>query len=577
MVNFMHRGIIRISLPILLLGPFFLPAEPIMRAGQIYAPASGHNGAVVAAEPHAARAGLEVLQAGGNAVDSAVTVGFCLAVTLPRAGNIGGGGFLLFHGTNEGKTFALDYRETAPAAAHRDMFLNENGAVVEDRSLNSPLASGIPGTVAGLLEAHRRFGSLPLGELIEPAIRLARDGFPVHEALLEQLQEVESSQRIKAVARRTYLGPDDRPPELGEIFRQPELASTLERIALHGRDGFYKGPVAGDIVESLSILGGCMTLEDLANYKPVWRDPVVGEYQGHTIVSMPPPSSGGVHLIQMLNLLENFPLSEWGHNSLKSSHIMVEVMKRAYADRSEYLGDPDFTDVPIRELLSEAYEQSVLMELDLRVPTPSTDIRPGTLPLPSECPETSHFSIIDAEGNAVSNTYTLNLSFGSGIMTEKTGILMNNEMDDFSAKPGVPNAYGLIGGEANAVQPGKRPLSSMTPTIVLKDGKVRIVTGSPGGSRIINTVLHVILNLLTFDMNAVEANHAPRFHHQWLPDKVRIERDFPVETLRVMKELGYAFEKNLNIGSAQTIVRDADGGLSASSDPRRLGGTALVY
>jgi gamma-glutamyltranspeptidase/glutathione hydrolase len=577
MVNRMQRSVIRISLSILLLGISFLPAEPIMRAGQIYRPASGRNGAVAAAEPHAAQAGLDVLKAGGNAVDSAVTVGFCLAVTLPRAGNIGGGGFLLYHGADTEETYALDYRETAPASAHRDMFLNESGDVVADRSRNSPLASGVPGTVAGLLEAHRRFGTLPLQQLIEPAIRLTRQGFPVHEALLEQLRKVESSDRFNPVARRTYLGRDDKAPDLGEIFRQPELANTLERIALHGRDGFYTGPVAEDIVDSLSEMGGCMTLGDLANYKPVWRDPVIGEYQGNTIVSMPPPSSGGVHLIQMLNLLENFPLSEWGHNSLKSSHIMIEVMKRAYADRSKYLGDPDFSDVPVGKLISDAYEQSILEKLDLREPTPSTDIRPGTLPIQAESPETTHFSIVDAEGNAVSNTYTMNFSFGSGIMTNNTGILMNNEMDDFSAKPGVPNAYGLVGGEANAVHPGKRPLSSMTPTIVLKDGKVHVVTGSPGGSRIINTVLHVILNLLTFDMNAAEANHAQRFHHQWFPDKVRIERGFPVDTLRMLKELGYGFEKSENIGSAQTIVRDTDGGLSASADPRRLGGTALVY
>jgi gamma-glutamyltranspeptidase/glutathione hydrolase len=577
MVIRMQRSVIRISLSILLLGISFLPAEPIMRAGQIYRPASGRNGAVAAAEPHAAQAGLDVLKAGGNAVDSAVTVGFCLAVTLPRAGNIGGGGFLLYHGADTEETYALDYRETAPASAHRDMFLNESGDVVADRSRNSPLASGVPGTVAGLLEAHRRFGTLPLQQLIEPAIRLARQGFPVHEALLEQLRKVESSDRFNPVARCTYLGPDDTTPELGDIFRQPELANTLERIALHGRDGFYTGPVAEDIVDSLSEMGGFMTLGDLANYKPVWRDPVMGDYQGNTIVSMPPPSSGGVHLIQMLNLLENFPLSEWGHNSLKSSHIMIEVMKRAYADRSKYLGDPDFSDVPVGKLISEAYEQSILEKLDLREPTPSTDIRPGTLPIQAESPETTHFSIVDAEGNAVSNTYTMNFSFGSGIMTNNTGILMNNEMDDFSAKPGVPNAYGLIGGEANAVHPGKRPLSSMTPTIVLKDGKVHVVTGSPGGSRIINTVLHVILNLLMFDMNAAEANHAPRFHHQWLPDRVRIERGFPVDTYRMLEELGYEFEKSENIGSAQTIVRDTDGGLSASTDPRRLGGTALVY
>lgn len=424
-----------ISLVYLLTGTVSLIAEPILRAGQIHRPVTGRNGAVPAA------AGLEVLKNGGNAVDAAVTVGFCLAVTLPRAGNIGGGGFLLYHDGQSGQSHALDYREVAPHKAHHDMFLDAEVNVDPELSRYSPLASGVPGTVAGLIEAHRRFGTLPLADLMAPAIRLAREGFPVHEALREQFTNV----------------------------------------------------------------------------------------------------------AQMLKLLENFPLGQRGHNSAQSTHITVEVMKRAYADRSKFLGDPDFFEVP------------------------------GNQAMDMESPETTQFFIVDAWGNAVSNTYTLNFSFGSGIMTHSTGILLNNEMDDFSAKSGVPNAYGLIGGEANSVEPGKRPLSSMTPTLILRDGSIHGVTGSPGDSRIINTVLQVILNLLVYEMNFAEANNAPRFHHQWLPDILRIERGFPSDTLRMLKELGYQTETSYTIGTAQTIVRHEEGLLSVASDPRRLGGTALAY
>lgn len=553
-----------------------IAAAPIQRGDVIFRPVVATNGMVVGAEAQAAEAALEVLKKGGNAVDAAVTMGFTLAVTLPRAGNIGGGGFMLVHLADSGETLALDYRETAPAAAFRDMFLDEDGDPDPVLSRDSPLASGVPGTVAGLIAAHDRFGSMPLEELMAPAIKLAREGVIVQPALAESLQKAREEGRLKETAQAVFFKADGQPYAVGERLAQPDLADSLERIAANGRDGFYTGPTAEAIVNTLAASGGLMTLEDLAEYEAVWRDPVSGNYGDYAIHSMPPPSSGGVHLIQMLNLIEHFPIGTWGQNSGQGTHIIAEIMKRAYADRSQHLGDPDFASIPVAELISERYELEVLERINSMTATASVDIKPGEPVPPEESPETTHFSIVDAEGNAVSNTTTLNFSYGSGFMAAGTGILLNNEMDDFSAKPGTANAYGLIGGEKNAVEPRKRMLSSMTPTIVTQDGEVRIVTGSPGGSRIITTVLQVLLNVMEFDLNAAEATYAPRFHHQWLPDKLIVERGFPSDALRSLRLLGYTLETDGTIGAAQTIVVQ-DGLLTGASDPRRAGGAAIGY
>lgn len=563
-----------------LLGALFLGVQPgmgqpIFREGAIFRPEVAEKAMVVAAESHAAEAALAVLREGGNAVDAAVTAGFALAVTLPRAGNIGGGGFMVLHMAESGQSLALDYRETAPGASSRDMFLDENGNADPDLSRNSSLAAGVPGTVAGLLAAHARYGSQPLDELMAPAIELAREGFVVSKALARSLRKAFASGRLDATARAAFSGSDGEALKAGEQLIQTDLAAALELIAKEGRDGFYKGPTAEAIVRSLQERGGIMTLEDLAGYEPVWRTPVRGTYRGYGIVSMPPPSSGGIHLVQMLQLAENFPLGRYGHNSGQGTHILAEIMKHAYADRSEYMGDPDFSDLPVQELLSEEYEAQTLGRINSMTATPSIDIKPGYLPR-LESPETTHFSIVDKDGNAVSNTYTLNFSYGCGIMAKGTGILLNNEMDDFSAKPGVPNAYGLIGGEKNAVEAGKRMLSSMTPTLVLKDNEVRIVTGSPGGSRIITTVLQVLLNVIEYDMNAAEAVNAPRFHHQWLPDRLFVERGFPSDARQNLRALGYTLEMDGTIGGAQTIVIEGNQ-LTGAADPRREGSVAVGF
>jgi gamma-glutamyltranspeptidase/glutathione hydrolase len=550
--------------------------SPILRRDVIFHPVTASKGMVAAAEEQAAKAGLAVLQEGGNAVDAAVATGFAMAVTLPRAGNIGGGGFMMIHDAATQQTFALDYRETAPAAASRDMFLDSSGEADPEQSRYSEQAVGVPGTVAGLLEAHRRFGSLPLYRLLTPAVNLARDGFLVSPALANDLKSVHASGRFNAAAKAVFFDQKGAPFPTGSLLKQPDLAETLMRIRDLGRTGFYKGKTAELIVAALSNKRKAMSLTDLESYEPVWRDPVEGTFRGYTIRSMPPPSSGGLHLIQMLQILELFPLAEWGHNSAKTIHHLTETMKRAYADRSQYLGDPDYFEVPQGALLSDEYRDLLIASINPDKPTPSKAIAPGNLP-PIESPQTTHFSIIDRAGNAVSNTYTLNFSFGSGIMAEGSGILLNNEMDDFSAKPGVPNAYGLIGGEANAIAPGKRMLSSMTPTLVLRNGEVYLATGSPGGSRIITTVLQVILNSIEFGMNVAEAASAPRVHHQWLPDTLFIERGFPADTQQLLREMGYTLTTDGTIGSVQSVQRSPGGSLNGASDPRRSGGVTIGY
>jgi len=550
----------------------------ILAEAQRFHPVTARDHMVVSQEAQASRVGRDILRAGGNAVDAAVAVGFALAVTLPRAGNIGGGGFMIVHDGETGESLAIDYRERAPAAATRDMFLDESGEASPEKSRRSGLAVGVPGTVAGLTLAHERYGSgrFSLAELLAPAIALAREGFVVSDGLADALRSERLRERLQADPEaRSMFFAQGEPPLAGERLQIPALADTLERIAREGPAGFYEGPVAQAIVETVNARGGRMALDDLSSYAPAVRAPVRGAFGDLTIVSMPPPSSGGVHLVQMLNILEGEPLAEYGLNSAASIHLMAEAARRAYADRAVYLGDPDFVDVPVGALTSKTYAAALRGEIDRERATPSGEVAADPGRLPEESNETTHFSVIDADGNAVSNTYTLNFSFGVGFGATGTGILLNNELDDFSAKPGVPNAYGLIGGEANAVEPRKRPLSSMTPTIVLRDGDVHIVTGSPGGSRIITTTMQVILNATVHGRDIMTATAAPRVHHQWLPDYIRIEEGISEDTVRILEGMGHEVRLEPSMGATQSIMVMPDGLLHGASDPRRPDGLAL--
>ena len=562
---------------LLLAGPAGAQQATIFSEMDRIHPVWAENGMVSAQERLAAEIGRDIMAKGGNAVDAGVAVAFALAVTLPRAGNLGGGGFMLVHDAETGRTQAIDYRELAPSGASRDMFLDDKGEADSDKSLYTGAASGVPGTVAGMRMALDTYGSMPWADVIAPAIRLAEEGIIVTPDLADSLEaEREALMRHPSTAKIFFKegGAGYRP---GERLVQADLAATLKKVAAEGPDGFYKGAVAENIARAVQAAGGPMTVEDLAAYKPVLREPVRGSYRGYEIVSMPPPSSGGVHLIQILNTLEGYPIGALGHNTAETIHLMAEAMKLAYADRSEYLGDPDFVDVPVAALTSKDYAAELRGKISAEYATPSAMIGPGDL-APYESDQTTHFSVVDKAGNAVSNTYTINLNYGSGLVAEGTGVLMNNEMDDFSAKPGVPNAFGLVGGDANAVQPGKRPLSSMTPTIVLKDGETWLVTGSPGGARIITTVLQVILNTIDHGMNVAEASTAPRVHHQWLPDELRIEEGISRDTLRLLAAKGHTISEKPVMGSTQSIMRDpASGALLGASDPRRPDAATLGY
>lgn len=546
-----------------------------------FQPVIAENGMVVSQEALATTVGVDILRAGGNAVDAAVAVGFALAVTLPRAGNLGGGGFMMVHDADTGETIAIDYREKAPAAASKDMFLNEAGEADPEKSRFSGLGVGVPGTVRGLALAHQRYGSgeLSWADLLAPAIRLAREGFPVSQDLAGSLGSdwIQKHLARDPEAVRIFYGPTGGPPAVGTIMTRPDLAATLQTIADEGPDAFYLGPIAQAIVDKVNAAGGNMSLDDLAAYQATARAPVTGSYRGYTIASMPPPSSGGIHLIQILKILEGLPIAESGLNSAATIHLMAEAMKYAYADRSKHLGDPDFVDVPAAWLTSEAYAAEIRAKLDPAHATPAAEIQPGTQPAPYESPETTHFSVVDAGGNAVANTYTLNFSYGVGLVADGTGILLNNELDDFSAKPGVPNAYGLIGGAANAVGPGKRPLSSMTPTIVFKDGRVFLVTGSPGGSRIITTVLQIVVNVIDHGLDIASATAAPRVHHQWLPDEIRIEQGISPDTIRLLEEMGHTVAVKNAMGSTQSILVTPSGTLHGAADPRKAGALAAGY
>ncbi|WP_313138161.1 gamma-glutamyltransferase [Paracoccus jeotgali] len=540
-------------------------------------PVWAENGLVAAQEQVAAEVGRDILAQGGNAVDAGVAVAFALAVTLPRAGNLGGGGFMLVHDADTGETHAIDYREMAPAGASRDMFLDAEGNADSELSRYSGAASGVPGTVAGMKLVLDEFGSMEWADVIAPAIKLAEEGITVTPDLADSLEAMQERLTKYPTAAKIFYKEDGALFRPGDTLVQADLAQTLKTVAEEGPDGFYKGRIAEAIAKSVTDAGGQITVEDMANYKAVKREPVKGTYRGYEIVSMPPPSSGGVHLIQILNALEGYPIGALGANSSETIHLMAEAMKLAYADRSEYLGDPDFVDVPVDVLTSKEYAEDMRDKISAAFATPSQQIKPADL-APYESDQTTHYSIIDKEGNAISNTYTINFSYGSGLVADGTGVLMNNEMDDFSAKPGVPNAYGLIGGDANAVEPGKRPLSSMTPTIVNKDGKVWLVTGSPGGARIITTVLQVIMNMIDHDMNVAEASTAARIHHQWLPDELRIEEGISLDTQRALQAKGHTVSLEEVMGSTQSVMQDPESGyLLGASDPRRAGAATVGY
>ncbi|MGI2036783.1 gamma-glutamyltransferase [Shewanella frigidimarina] len=538
-------------------------------------PIYAKHGLVSSQEALASQIGVEILKQGGNAVDAAVAVAYALAVTLPRAGNIGGGGFMLVHLAEQNKTIAIDYRETAPAKAHKDIFLDEQGNAVDKLSREHGLAVGVPGTVMGMELALKQYGTMKMAQVIKPAIKLAKDGILVTSDLSNSLAGLKSRITQWPSSAEIFYHADGSNYQVNELLKQPELAQSLSLIAQKGSKGFYQGETAKKIVSAVQNAGGIMSLTDLANYKVIEREPVRGNYRGYEVVSMPPPSSGGIHIIEMLNVLEQFPIDKLGHNTANTLHLMAETMKYAYADRSEYLGDPDFVNVPVKQLTSKKYAKEIASKIAINKTTPSSEIRPGNL-APYESDQTTHFSVIDKWGNAVANTYTLNFSYGSGLVAKGTGILLNNEMDDFSAKPGTPNGYGLIGGDANAVEGNKRPLSSMSPTMVMKDGKPFIVTGSPGGSRIINITLQMIMNVIDHNLNIAEATAAARMHHQWLPDFIWVEHTLNRDTISLLEAKGHKVKVQESIGSTQSIMM-TEQGLFGASDPRRAGSAAIGY
>jgi len=542
-------------------------------------PVHAAHGMVASAESRASEVGVAILKKGGNAVDAAVAVGMALAVTYPVAGNLGGGGFMLIRMAS-GEAVAIDYREIAPQLASRNMYLDAQGNAIPEASLVGSRAAGVPGTVAGLALAQQKYGKLSWREVLEPARLLATNGFRLSYAQASSLRT--DKLLSKFPESRRIFQKDGHFYAPGDLFKQPELAATLLRLQTRGPREFYEGETARQIVAEMQRSQGLISLEDLKQYKPVQRAPLVGSYRGLDIITMPPPSSGGIALIEMLNVLEHFPLRTLGYNGSKTDHLLIETMKRAFADRAVHLGDPDSVKVPVAGLISKKYAAHLAESIDLHRATPSTEIHAAT-PAQLESEQTTHYSIVDSQGNAVTNTYTLNGAYGCGLTVRGAGFLLNNEMDDFAAKPGSPNGYGLVQGEANAIAPGKRPLSSMTPTIVLKNGKLYLVIGSPGGPTIITTVLQVILNVVDFDMNLREAIAAPRIHHQWLPDVVKYEAyRFPPDVRDALIGLGHKLGdtsvRGTYWGDAEGIMFDPKTGLYlGASDPRSNDSSALGY
>ena len=549
---------------------------PIIDYKERFLPVIARSGMVVGPEQLAAEVGAQILRQGGNAIDAAVATGFALAVTYPRAGNLAGGGFMLIHLADDDRETLIDYRETAPAAASRDMFLDDEGKLDKQREYFSLQSAGVPGTVAGMLYALEKYGTLTREQALAPAIALARDGIPVSYSLFFEISASAQNLRKNPAAERQFFQPDGSAYAVGDIWRQPDLAWTLSEISEEGINGFYGGEVAQLITTEMESGGGLITAQDLADYRVVERQPVRGTYKDFEIVSTPPPSSGGVHIVQMLNILEGYDLQAMGHNSAAYVHHLTESMKLAYADRSLYLADPDFVDVPVTQLVDKAYAEQQRQRIDSNVATPSVDIAPGQL-LGSESTETTHYSVADRFGNVVSNTYTLNFSFGSNIVVPGTGMLLNNEMADFASSPGSANAFGLVQGEANKIEPGKRPLSSMSPTIVFRAGEPWLATGSPGGSVIISTVLQTTLNAMVFDMNIATAAAEPRMHHQWMPDVLKMEEGFSLDTVRLLQAMGQNVDMaSRTTGRTNSIMLD-EGWLYGSSDTRRPGGWVAGY
>ena len=566
-----HSAAIAFWCAFILIGPQDGRAAPIIEGERMH-PVEARNGMVVTSHYLATRSALEVLEQGGNAVDAAVTAAFSLAVTQPRSGNIGGGGFMLISSEEKDEVIAIDYREKAPSKATAGMFLNDNNEVDANLSRFSHLAAGVPGTVAGLGLALEKYGTISLKRALAPAIKLAEEGFVVTPRFSKGLKAAEARLKKWQTSTRTFYKVDGSYYEPGDLFVQQELARTLRRIADDGVREFYQGRTAELLVAEMKRHGGLISMADMKNYHPEIRTPVHGTYRGYDIYSMSPPSSGGAHIVQILNILEGYDLGAYGHNSAHTIHLLAEAMKRAYADRSHYLGDQDFVEVPLKGITSKQYADVLRQQIDTGQATASGTIGPGA-PQPYESAETTHFSIVDRYGNAVSNTYTINFSYGSGIVVDGAGFLLNNEMDDFSAKPGVPNAYGLIGGEANKIEPNKRMLSSMSPTIVKKDRENFLVTGSPGGSRIITTTLQVIMNVIDHGLNIQSAVAAPRIHHQWLPDELRIEEGLSPDTIILLENMGHTVVRKSSMGAIQSIMV-RDGMMYGAADPRRSTGLA---
>lgn len=571
----------RIVAAFVLIVALFTPAVAQEQRRGLYTPAAtdtvhsiaAEHGMVVAQEKTAAHIGTDILKRGGNAVDAAVATGFAMAVTYPRAGNIGGGGFMLIHSAERHEDVAIDYRETAPAATTPTIFLGPDGKPDNAKSRDSALGIGVPGTPAGLALALEKYGSgkFTLAELIQPAIDLARNGIVIADDSADTLPDWHRRLARWPASAKIFSRADGTSLREGDMLVQTDLAATLEAIAAQGPRGFYEGPVAEKLSRAIDDAGGIMTMDDLKSYQPVIRNPVHGSYRGYDLVSMPLPSSGGIVLVETLNILEGFPLEQMKQGAPDSLHVLIEAMKRAYADRAHYLGDPAFVSTPVATLVTKDYAARQRAGIDLDHATPWAD---AVSAAPSrEGSNTTHFSVVDSFGNAVSNTYTLNFSYGVGLVAEGTGVLLNNELDDFTAAPGASNAYGLVGFDANLPGPKKRPLSSMSPTIVLKDGKPVLVTGSPGGSRIISTVLQVIVNVLDYHMDVAAAVAAPRLHHQWLPDEVRIERGFTDATLDALKAKGHHIVEPMGQTSANSI-EVTPAGLHGAPDPRTRGAEA---
>ncbi|MDJ0749905.1 MAG: gamma-glutamyltransferase [Woeseiaceae bacterium] len=542
--------------------------QPIYRYQDLIHPETSDDGMVAAQNRWSAAVGAEILAQGGNAVDAAVAVGFSLAVTLPRAGNIGGGGFMLIHDAATGEDIAIDFREMAPLAATRDMYLDENGDVDTERARFSHLAPGIPGTVAGLWHAHRKFGRLTWAQVLEPAVRQARDGIPVSYDMAEILLRNQERYCTNEATCGYFYKPDGTPYEAGETLVQADLANTLQLIAEQGADAFYRGEIADLIVAEMERGGGIIDKASLAAYEAAEREVVRGNYRGYDIVAMPPPSSGGIHIVQALNVLEHFDVAGFGSESADSVHLLAEVLRTAFADRSKHIGDPDYYEVPVEWLTSRQYAKEIAAGIPMDKARNSTDVAPGVPPRP-EGIDTTHYSVVDDDDNVAIVTYTVNFSFGSRVSVPGAGFVLNNEMVDFAAKPGVPNAFGLIGGEANAIESLKRPLSSMSPVMVFRDGEFVLASGSPGGSVIISAVLQLIVNVIDHGMNLAEATIAPRMHHQWLPDSLFLEPGHSPDTVKILEQRGHTISMSGNMmGSLQSVGKEGDTYIGAS-DTRR--------